>query len=79
MFIHESILRPIVKFTTDEAIRCINADFFLTLDELESFIALQYVRDVYGKNCLIAFLWSKNYMELLFLVRQCSETSLQKY
>ena len=61
MFIYESILRSITKFTTDEAVRCGDVDFSLTLDELESFIALQYARGVYGKNHLVAFLWSKNY------------------
>ena len=61
MFIHESILRSITKFTTGEAVRCGDVDFSLTLDELESFIALQYARGVYGKNHPVAFLWSKNY------------------
>ena len=61
MFIHESILRLITKFTTDEAVRCGDVDFSLTLNELESFIALQYARGVYGKNHPVAFLWSKNY------------------
>ena len=61
MFIHEPILRSITKFTIDEAVRCGDADFSLTLDELESFIALQYARGVYRKNHLVAFLWSKNY------------------
>ena len=61
MFIHESILRSIIKFTTDEAVRCGNVDFSLTLDKLESFIALQYARGVYGKNHPVAFLRSKNY------------------
>ena len=61
MFIHESILRSITKFTTDEAVCYGDVDFSLTLDELESFIALQYARGVYGKNHHIAFLWSENY------------------
>ena len=61
MFVHESILRAITKFTTDEAVRCRDVDFSLTLDELESFIALQYARGAYGKNHPVAFLWSKNY------------------
>ena len=61
MFIHESILRSITKFTIDEAMRRGDVDFSLTLDELESFIALQYARGVYGKNHPVAFLWSKKY------------------
>ena len=61
MFIHESILRSITKFTTDEAVRCGDVHFSLSLDELESFIALQYARGVHGKNHPVAFLWSKNY------------------
>ena len=50
MFIHESILRSITKFTTDEVVCCGDVDFSLTLDELESFIALQYARGVNGKK-----------------------------
>lgn len=61
MFIHESILRSIAKFTTEEAIRRGDVDYSLTLDELESFIALQYARGVYGKNHPVSFLWSKSY------------------
>ena len=61
MFIYESILRSITKFTTDEAIRREEVDFSLSLDELESFIALQYARGVYRKNHPVAFLWSKKY------------------
>ena len=40
MFIHQSILGSIVKFTTDDAVHCEDVDFSLTLDELKSFIAL---------------------------------------
>ena len=61
MFIHDSILKSITKFTTDEAVRCGDVDFSLTLDELESFIALQYARGVYEKNYPVPFLWNKNY------------------
>ena len=66
MFIHESVLRSITKFTTDEAVCCGDVDFSLTLDKLESFIALQYARGVYGKNHPVAFLWSKNYGSPIF-------------
>ena len=66
MFIHQLTLRSITKFTTDEVVRCGDVDFSLTLDELESFIALQYARDVYGKNHPVAFLWSKNYGIAIF-------------
>ena len=61
MFIHESILRSMTKFATDEAIRRVDVDFSLTLGELESVIALQYARGVYGNNHPVAFLWSKKY------------------
>ena len=61
MFIHESILRSIAKFTTEEAVRRDDTDFSLSLDELESFIALQYARGLYGKNHPVAFLWNKRY------------------
>ena len=50
MSIRESILRPIAKFTTEKAVHRGDIDFSRSLDELESFIALQYVRGLYGKN-----------------------------
>ena len=61
MFIHESILTSIAKFTTEEAVHRGDTDFSLSLDELESFIALQYARGLYGKNHPVAFLWNKRY------------------
>ena len=61
MFVHESILRTIVKFTTAEAIRRGDVDFSLSLDELETFIALQYARGLYEKNHPVSFLWNKRY------------------
>ena len=61
MFIHESILRSIAKYTTEEAVRRGDVDFSLSLDELESFIALQYARGIYGKNHPVSFLWNRKY------------------
>ena len=78
MFIHESILRSITKFTTDEVVCCGDVDFSLALDELESFIALQYARGVYGKKIIPLPFYGVRIMEFLFLVKQCPKTSLQK-
>ena len=61
MFIHEPILRSIAKFTTGEALRRGDIDFCLSLDELGSFIVLQYVRELYGKNHPVVFWWNRRY------------------
>ena len=58
IFIHDLILKLIAKFTTDEVLQCGDS---LTLNELESFIALQYPRGVYGKKHPVEFLWSQKY------------------
>ena len=81
MFIHESTLGSITKFATDEAVRCGDVDFPLTLDELESFIALQYARGVCGKNHPVAFLWSKNYEIPIFgeIMPRNKFTKIMKY
>ena len=50
MFIHESILRTIVKFITAEAVRRGDIDFSLSLDELKTFIALQYGKTIWKKS-----------------------------
>ena len=59
MFIHESILKSMAKFTTKEAVCPGDVDFSLSLDELESFIALQYATGLYAKNYPVVFLWNK--------------------
>ena len=60
-FIHESILRNIVKYTNEEAQRRGATSFLLDLQKLEAFIGLQYARGIYGKGHPVAFLWSKSY------------------
>ena len=71
MFIPESILRSIAKFTTEEAVRRGDIDFSLSLDELESFIALQYARGLY-------FCGIRGTV-FPFSTKQCHGTNLQKY
>ena len=60
-FISEPILRLMCKYTNEEAQRRGDKEFFLTLADLEKFIALQYARGIYGKGHPVAFLWSKKY------------------
>ena len=55
-FIHESILRNIVKYTCEEAQRRGATSFLLDLQKLEAFISLQYARGIYGKGHPVAFL-----------------------
>ena len=45
-----------VTFTTAEAVRRGDIEFSLSLDGLETFIALQYPRGLYGKNHPVSFL-----------------------
>lgn len=65
-FIDEPMLRQIVNFTNDEAARQGDDTFSLTLQELESFLALQYARGLYGKNHPVSFLWNSDYGIQLF-------------
>ena len=60
-FIHEDILRNIVKYTNEEKQRRDATSFLLDLRKLEAFIGLQYARGIYGKCHPVAFLWSKSY------------------
>ena len=60
-FIPESILRSIVKYTTEEAHQRGDTNFSLSLSDLEAFIALQYARGLYGKNHPVSFLYNKEY------------------
>ena len=55
-FIQETIFRCIVKFTNEEAKRRGDEEFRPSVDKLESFIALQYGLNLYGKNHLVYFL-----------------------
>ena len=55
MFIDESIPRSIAKFTTEETVRRGDIDFSLSLNELESFIAQRYAKELYKKNTLLYF------------------------
>ena len=57
-FITEKMLRDIVKYTKKQAERVGDDKFELTIQELETFIGLQYARGVYGKNHPIEFLWN---------------------
>ena len=61
IFIHESILRKIIQYTTEEAQRRGATSLCLDLQKLETFTELQYARKVYGKGHPVAFLWSKKY------------------
>jgi len=58
-FTPEVILHSVVKYTNEEAYGEGGND--LSMCELESFIALQYVRELYGKNHLLYFLYNKAY------------------
>lgn len=60
-FITEKMLRNILKYTKKQAERVGDDKFELTIQELETFIGLQYARGVYGKNHPIEFLWSKEF------------------
>ena len=50
-----------MKYTTEEAHRRGDSNFFLTLSELEAFISLQYGKGLYGKNHPALFLYTKEY------------------
>ena len=65
-FIHEVILRSIVKYTTEEGHRKGDTNFSLSLNEIEAFIALQYVRGLFGKNLLVSFFYNKEYRIPIF-------------
>ena len=78
MFIHESILKSIAKFITEEAVHRGDIEFSLSLDELESFVALQYARGLYEKNHPVVFCGTRG-TESPFSLKQCHGTNLQKY
>ena len=60
-FISEHILRIICRYTNEEAQRRSDEQFTLRLAELETFIGIQYAGGIYGKDHLVAFMWSKRY------------------
>ncbi|GBP35445.1 hypothetical protein EVAR_94896_1 [Eumeta japonica] len=63
LLIDESILRHIQKCTIEEANRQLgHNNWILTLEQLESFIAICYARGAYGaKNIQVNELWSKTW------------------
>ena len=67
------MLRAIQTHTNREA-RNINPNFSLTMELLETFIALQYTRGIYEKHHSVHFLWKKTYGPSIFrdtMVRDC--------
>ena len=78
MFISGSIFWSIAEFSTKEAIRRRGVALSPSLDKLESFIALQYAKELYGQNILLHFC-GKRVVEVPFSVKQYHRTNLQKY
>ena len=58
-FISEHILRMICRYTNEEAQQRGDEQFTVSLAKLETFIELQYAREIYGKDHPVSFLWSK--------------------
>ena len=71
----------IVKLTTAEAVDRGNIDFFQSLDQLKTFIALRYARGLYEKSYPVLFLWNKRYgIPLLFKIMSRNKfTKILKY
>ena len=76
LFADEAMLKSIQTHTTREAIKA-NPEFCLLMKKLEAFIALQYVREIYGEIHSIDFLWSKVYGPVYF-AKQCPVIVLLK-
>ena len=55
LFIENNMLRAIQTHANREA-RKIDPKFSLTMEQLEAFIALQYIRGIYGKHHSVHFL-----------------------
>jgi hypothetical protein len=67
LFISETMLRRIQKFTIAEAIRRTGSDWTLSLGELEAFIGLLYARGLMGaKNIPISELWGEKWGNKIF-------------
>ena len=56
----------ICRYTNKEAQRRGNEQFTVSLAELETFIGLQYAREIYGKDHSLVFLWRKRYSIPIF-------------
>ena len=66
LFINDKILRIVLHWSSCE-------DFPLSLTRLESFVALQYARGIYGKNHSVAFLWSEHTGPSIFRRTMCRD------
>ena len=60
-FFSEHILRKICRLTNEEAQQRCDEQFTVSQADLETFIGLQYAREIYGKGHPVAFLESKRY------------------
>ena len=67
LFIDNNMLRAIQTHTNREA-RKIDPNFSLRMEQLEAFIALQYIRCIYGKHHSVHFLRKKTYEPSIFRV-----------
>lgn len=65
-FVDEKMLRAVVKHTVDYARSCGDHNFVLSVNDAESFIAIQYCRGLYGKSHPAHFLWNKEHGIPLF-------------
>lgn len=54
LLLDETILRTVKSFTE-------TSNFQLSLDELKTFVGLQYARGVYGRHHSVRFLWSQSF------------------
>ena len=73
LFIDNSMLKTIQAHTPREAKKR-NSDFKLSLEKLEAFIGLQYIREISGKQHLDEFLWNSEYGPKMFcntMARDC--------
>ena len=73
LFIGYNMLRAIQTHTNREA-RKTDPNFSLTMEQLESFIAPQYTRGIYGKHHSVHFLWKNTYEPSIFrdtMARDC--------
>ena len=80
-FVRKSILRSVAKFTIKGTKRRGDVDFSLSLDQLKSFIALQYAKGKDGKHQVVALLWNNSYRNHIFheILPQNKLTKVLKY
>lgn len=64
LFIDERMLRRILECTNHFSRLQYNEEF--SLEDIESFIAIQYARGIYNKTLPIDFLWNKSYGPRIF-------------